>query len=70
MIDKLTIFKDLPRGSFFRRQPHKKVQPIQKIRQQQPTNFLSVFDHFLVLALKGINEELKFKKGEYDFSYS
>ena len=26
----------------------------QTIRQEQPTNFLSVFDHFVGLALKGL----------------
>ena len=30
------------------------VKPTQKIRRQQPTNFLSVFDHFVELELKGL----------------
>ena len=32
------------------------VKHTQKIRQQQPTNFLSMFDHFVGLALKGLND--------------
>ena len=28
----------------------------QTIRRQEPTNFLSVFDHFLGLALKGLGK--------------
>ena len=31
------------------------VKHTQTIRRQQPTNFLSVFDHFVGLALKGLN---------------
>ena len=31
------------------------VKHIQTIRRQQPTNCLSVFDHFVGLALKGLN---------------
>ena len=38
----------------FKRQPHKMVKHAQTIRWQQPTNCLSVFDHFLGLALKGL----------------
>ena len=30
------------------------VKHIQTIRRQQPTNCLSVFDHFVKLALKGL----------------
>ena len=30
------------------------IKHIQTIRQQQPTNSLSVFDHFAELALKGL----------------
>ena len=37
----------------FKRQPHKMVKHTQTIRRQQPTNCLSVFDHFMRLALKG-----------------
>ena len=33
----------------------KKVKHTQTICRQQPTNFLSVFDHFVKLALKGFN---------------
>ena len=34
----------------------------QKIRRQQPRNCLSVFDHFVGLALKGLNlHEMKLK---------
>ena len=40
----------------FKRQPHKMAKHTQTIRQQQPTNFLSVFDHFVGFALKGLKE--------------
>ena len=30
------------------------VKHTQTIRRQQPTNYLSVFDHFVKLALKGL----------------
>ena len=29
---------------------------LKQIRRQQPTNFLSVFDHFVGSALKGLRE--------------
>ena len=35
------------------RQPHKMVKHTQTIRRQEPTNCLSVFDHFVGLPLKG-----------------
>ena len=35
----------------FRRQPHKIVK--HSIHRQQPTNCLSVFDHFVGMVLKG-----------------
>ena len=40
------------------------VKQTQTIRWQQPTNCLSVFDHFLGLALKGLGRNLfqRFKK--------
>ena len=38
----------------FKRQPHTMVKHTQTIRWQQPTHCLSVFDHFLWLALKGL----------------
>ena len=31
----------------FKRQPHKRVRHTQTIRRLLPTNFLSVFDHFV-----------------------
>ena len=34
----------------------------QTIRRQQPTNCLSVFDHFVTLALKGLNQYLFLQK--------
>ena len=40
----------------FKRQPHKMVKHTQAIRRQQQTNCLSVFDHFLGLALKGLKK--------------
>ena len=39
----------------FKRQPHKIVRHTQRIRRHQATNFLSVFDHFVGLALKGLS---------------
>ena len=30
------------------------IKHTQAIRRQQPTNYLSVFDHFVKLALKGL----------------
>ena len=36
------------------RQTHKIVKHTQTIRRQQPTNCLSMFDHFVELALKGL----------------
>ena len=38
-----------------KRQSHKMVKHTQTICWQQPTNSLSVFDHFVKLALKGLN---------------
>ena len=38
----------------FKRQPHKMVKHTETIRRQQPTNCLSVSDHFVGLALKGL----------------
>ena len=40
--------------SQIKRQPHKMVKHAQKIRRLLPTNCLSVFDHFVGLALKGL----------------
>ena len=34
------------------------VKHTQKIRRQKPTNFLSVFDHFVELALKGLKGDI------------
>ena len=42
----------------FKRQPHKIVKHTQIIRRQEPTNCLSVFDHSVGLALKGLNIRL------------
>ena len=38
----------------FKRQSHKMVKHTQTIRRQQPTYCLSVFDHFVKLAFKGL----------------
>ena len=35
-------------------QPHKMVKHTQTIRRQETTNYLSVFDHFMGLAIKGL----------------
>ena len=39
------------------RQAHKMVKHTQTIRRLLPTNCLSVFDHFVWLALKGLMSE-------------
>ena len=44
------ILKDWP----FKRQPHKMVKRTQTICRKKPTSCLSVFDHFVGLALKGL----------------
>ena len=36
------------------RQPHQMVKHTQTIRRLLPTNYLSVFDHFVGLSLKGL----------------
>ena len=41
---------------FFSRQPHKMVRHTQKIRRQQSTNCLSLTDHFMGLAHKGLKD--------------
>ena len=38
----------------FKRQPHKMVKYTKTICRQWPTNCLSVFNHFVGLALKGL----------------
>ena len=38
----------------FKHKPHKMVKHTQTIRRLLPTNCLSVFDHFVGLALKGL----------------
>ena len=40
----------------FKCQPHKMVKYTQTIRRLLPTNCLSVFDHFVELALKELRE--------------
>ena len=35
------------------------VKHIQTVRRQQPMNFLSMYDHFLELALKGLTYNLE-----------
>ena len=47
----------------FKRQPHKMVKHTQIIRRLLPTNCLSAFDHFVVLALKGLNGSCSAQKG-------
>ena len=41
----------------FKRQPHKLVKHTQTICRLLPTNCLSVFDHFVGLPLKGLNDD-------------
>ena len=40
-------------------QPHKMIKHTQKIRWQQPTNFLSEYDHFVGLAFNGLKARRK-----------
>ena len=40
------------------------VQQTQTIRRQQPTSCLSVFDHFVGLALKRLNQLLSYFKSQ------
>ena len=47
----LFVFRSEP----FKCQPHETVKHTQTIRWMLPTNCLSVFDHFVELALKGLN---------------
>ena len=43
----------------FKCQSHKMVKYTKAIRRQQPTNCLSVFDHFDGLALEGLRVSIK-----------
>ena len=43
-------------------QPHKMVKHTQAIRLQESTNCLSVFDHFVGLALKWLNMQIKLQR--------
>ena len=38
------------------------VKQTQTIRRQQPTNYLSMFDHFAGLALKGLMKSMRFSR--------
>ena len=51
--------KKMKQNQPFMRQPHKMVKHAQKIGRQQPTNCLSVFDHFVGLVLKGLNKNMQ-----------
>ena len=48
--------------ALFKRQPHKIAKHTQKIHWLLPTNCLSVLNHFVELALKGLKNRLKIKK--------
>ena len=45
---------DLKWVNHLKRQHHKMVKHTQSIRWQKPANFLSVFEHFVGLALNGL----------------
>ena len=51
----------------FKRQSHKIVKHTQTILRQQPTNCLSVFEHFVNLALKGLKKRLWHKSFPLNF---
>ena len=55
-VSKLKKIKKLikKRNYPFKHQTHEIVKHIQTIRREQPTNCLSVLDHFVGLALKGL----------------
>ena len=44
----------------------KMVKHTQNIRRQHPTNCLSVFDHFVRLAIKGLSFALHFKDPRFN----
>ena len=50
----------------FKCQHHKMVKHTQAIRRQQPTNCLSMFDHFVGLALKGLKLYVPPKTGVFN----
>ena len=54
----LVLFMLLTRKNFlpFKRRPHKIVKHTQTIRWLLPTNCLSIFYHFVGLALKGLRD--------------
>ena len=47
----------------FKRQSHKMVKHTQTIRRQQPTNCLSVYDHFVKLAFRGLKNNIGVGRG-------
>ena len=49
----------------FKRQPHKMVKHTQTICRQQSTNCLSVLDHFVGLALEGLNKLAQLENSEF-----
>ena len=49
----MTAFQKRLKGNSFMGQPHKMVKPTQTICRLLWTNYLSVFDHFVGLTLKG-----------------
>ena len=54
-------FPTLEMNEPYKCQPHKMVKHIQTMGRQEPTNYLSVFDHFMKFALKEFTH-LNFKK--------
>ena len=54
-MDNDAFFKEALWHQPFKRQSYKMVKHTQTIRQQQLTNCLSVFDHFVKLVLKGLS---------------
>ena len=51
-----------------KRQTHKMFKHIQTIRQQKPTNCLSVFEHFVELALKGLIQVVLVSYNQFSIS--
>ena len=44
------------KNKHFKRQSHKMVKHTQTIRRHKPTNYLSVFDNFVGLTIKGLTD--------------
>ena len=62
----MAAFQKRVKENSFKRQPHKMVKRTQTFRRLLPTNCLSVFDHFVGLALKGLTKHNSRQQKGYD----